>query len=134
MSSYATIADLTRLGVSANALSGVDTLEQEGAIASASNLADGYLATRFTLPIVTPSADLVEAVCKIAAYNILAIRGYNPELGADEVLRARHKDAIAWMEGVAAGRITPPLVDSTPGGVAALGGPFVTAAGPQREW
>lgn len=66
--------------------------------------------------------DLAAAVAKIAAYNLLCNRGFNPE-GADENLRKRYEDAMAWLKGVAGGSIDPALIDSTPevedGGVVA---------------
>lgn len=68
--------------------------------------------------------DLRRAVCCIAAYDLLSVRGYNPE-GADENLRLRYEDAIRWLKGVASGFIDPGLIDSTPdeeeGGVATAG-------------
>jgi phage gp36-like protein len=126
VSSYATLTDLTTLGVPSAALSGVSTVEQQRALDAASTLADGYLRAKFTLPISIPSIDLVEAVCKVAAYSLLSVRGYNPETGSDPNVRDRYKDAIAWLKGVAEGSITPALTDSSPGGV--LGGPFVLQA------
>jgi phage gp36-like protein len=122
VSSYATLTDLTTLGVPAGAISSISSGDQQKALDAASTLADGYLRGKFTLPIATPSVDLVEAVCKVAAYSLLSVRGYNPETGSDPNLRDRYKDAIAWFQGVAAGRITPALTDASVGSV---GGPFV---------
>ena len=125
MSSYATPDDFASLGIVPAALDGIADAEKQAALNSASSLADGYLGAKFRLPILTPSADLKGVVCRLANYDLLAVRGFNPELGADVVIRDRYQDAVRWLEGVAAGKITPPLIDSTPGGVAALGGPFV---------
>lgn len=123
MAAYATTTDLATFGLSADALAGIDTNAQTAALTAASRLADGYLRARFTLPIATPSVDLVEAVCKIAAYTLLSARGFNPEAGADQNIRDRYRDALAWLKDVAAGTATPALTDSSPAGQ--LGGPFV---------
>ena len=125
MSSYATPTDLRAKGAAAAALDGVPEVDLQGALDSASGIADGYLGARYKLPIVTASPDLVEAVCKIAAYNLLALRGYNPELGADVLIRDRYDDAVRWLERVADGKIAPDLLDSSTGGVEGIGGPFV---------
>lgn len=123
MSSYATLAHLAQFGVPSSALSGISPDAQQAALDAASTRADGYLKNHFKLPITTPSIDLVEAICRIAAYNLLSVRGYNPETGGDTNLRDRFLDAVKWLEGVARGSITPDLQDSSPGGV--LGGPYV---------
>ena len=124
MSSYATTEDLSNLGVTSDSFEDIDDEKLQAALDSASTLADGYLASKFQLPLVSSGQDLAEAVCKIAAYNLLGSRGYNPELGGDVVLRARYDDAIRWLEGVSAGKISPAITDSS-GGPAQVGGPFV---------
>ena len=126
MSSYATLSDLTTLGVASAALAGIATSEQQRAIDTASSLADSYLRNRFTLPIATPGQALAYAVARIAAYDLLSGRGYNPETGSDPNVRDRYLDAIGWLKGVASGSITPDLVDSSSG--AGPGGPFVLQA------
>lgn len=123
MSSYATTSDLASLGLPTAVLDGIAVEDQQRALDAASTLADGYLRGKFTLPITTPSVDLVEAVCKVAAYSLLAVRGYNPETGSDPNVRDRYRDAIAWLQGVAAGRITPAITDSSVSG--RIGGRFV---------
>lgn len=125
MSSYATPVDLSRHGLSPAALGDVSLWDQQAALDAASSLADGYLAATFTLPIVTPSIDLVIAVCQIAAWNLLRRRGFNPEAGSDAAIRQGYDDSIRWLERVAKGDVVPTLTDSTPGGASAVGGAFV---------
>lgn len=45
-------ADLTRLGLSEDALSGISVAKQEAALSSACTIADGFLSERFVLPLV----------------------------------------------------------------------------------
>jgi phage gp36-like protein len=76
--------------------------------------------------------DLSAAVCKIAAYELLAIRGFNPD-GDDEQVRKRYEDAMKWLADIAAGRISPVgLVDSTPDEPDEGGAEVVTL--PARGW
>lgn len=98
---------------------------QQAALDAASTYADAYLDDKFTLPILTPSPDLVVAVCAIAGWNLLRVRGFNPEDGANVAIRYGYEDAVKWLRDVAAGRITPQLVDSSGAAVGTLGDPYV---------
>ena len=121
---YATPDDLTRLGVAAAALSDVPVPDQEAALDAASRLADSYLARRYRLPLVSWGDDLKRAVALIAAYDLIAVRGFAPE-GADEHLRLRYEDAIRWLEQVAKGeaeaQVEEAAGDGDPGAPAIAG-------------
>jgi phage gp36-like protein len=105
MSSYATVADLMNYGApvqsfrqGANPISD-PTLQAE--LDAASTLADGYIEARGQLPLLMPyPQSLVIAVCKIAAYSILSVRGLNPSVMGDTNLRDRHDDSMRWLEKV----------------------------------
>lgn len=105
MSRYATTADLARF-VPAAAIQSVSGIAQQQALDDASNEADGYLASYFKLPLVAWGTDLTAAVCKIAVYNIMALRGFRPD-GADDLFRQRYEDALAWLTKVSQGYVTP---------------------------
>jgi phage gp36-like protein len=94
---YATRDDLFRLGLPEGALRGVSPATIEDALEAASRLADSYLRARYA----------------IAAYDLMAVRCYDPVRGADEVLRLRYEDAIRWLERVAAGGASPEVRDSS---------------------
>ena len=111
---YATRDDLFRLGLPEGALRGVPPATIEDALEAASRLADSYLRARYALPLSSWDEALTRAVAIIAAYDLMAVRGYDPARGADEVLRLRYEDAIRWLERVAAGAVSPEVQDSTP--------------------
>ena len=111
---YATQNDLYRLGLPEGALRGVSLAAIEDALEAASRLADSYLRARYALPLSSWDEALTRAVAIIAAYDLMAVRGYDPARGADEVLRLRYEDAIRWLERVAAGVLSPEVQDSTP--------------------
>lgn len=113
MSSYATPADLRALSVSADALAGIDDPTLQVAIDSASGRADGYLRSRYTLPITNVSDDLKQVVCDMAAYIALKVRGFNPE--GNELLVKGWDDALKWLQQVASGLVSPALGDSSGG-------------------
>jgi phage gp36-like protein len=112
--SYATQDALYRLGLPEKALRGVPQPTINNALEAASRLADSYLRARYTLPLTAWDEALTWAVAAIAAYDLMAVRGYDPARGADEVLRLRYEDAIRWLERVAAGVVSPEMQDSTP--------------------
>jgi len=112
---YATTTDLTRLGLPSAALSGVATDAQEDALDAASSLADGYLSSRFGLPLSAWGDDLRMCVSRIAAYDLMVTRGYAPEAGRDDQLRLRHEDAMRWLRDVASGIVAiQGVTDATP--------------------
>jgi phage gp36-like protein len=115
VSSYATLAELATHGLPSGWLTGVSSGDQTAAITAASDLADGYLAQRYTLPITGWGSDLRRVVCHIASWDLMCRRGFDPESSSDVAIRKRYEDAIRWLEMVAAGKISPVgIVDSTP--------------------
>lgn len=123
MSSYATTTDLYNLALPAAALpTYIGSVMQQSMLDTCSDIVDSYIGARFRLPLTTPTASVKYAVCALAAYKLLLIRGYNPEVGKDEAIKSAHDEQIKWLEGVADGSINPPSLDSSPGGV--IGGPF----------
>lgn len=118
---YATRTHLAQFAIRAAALTGIATGDQDAALEAASDLADSYLRARFTLPLSSWQDDLRRAVCNVAAYDLLSARGYNPDAGADSNVRQRYEDAVRWLEGVAAGRVTPAVTDSGSSGSSGSG-------------
>jgi phage gp36-like protein len=119
---YATIAQLSLSGVQPAALSGFTDPQKNAALLSASRLLDGYLRSKFTLPLVQAGDDLARATAIVAAYDLMVSRGYNPSAGGDPIILTRYKEIIGtpplqlgWADLVANGKITPDVTDSSPG-------------------
>ena len=83
--------DLTGAGVA-----NPDTLAR--ALDDASALIDGYLASRYPLPISTPPALLVTLCCDLARYALYID-------AAPEVVEKRRDAAVATLRDIAAGRV-----------------------------
>lgn len=115
---YATRTDLANLGLVAGALANVTTTTQDAALVAASAVADSYLQSRYQLPLLQWGQDLSRAVAIIAAYDLLTSRGYNPQSSADQNVRQRYLDALAWLDSISKGASTPSYVtdSSTPTG------------------
>jgi phage gp36-like protein len=103
------------LGLNAGAFAGISTDAQDAALLSASKTADSYLLKRFQLPLEEWGDDLRSAVSVIAAYRILATRGFSEE-GEAEQLRLRYEDELKWLSKVSSGAITPIDVSDSSGG------------------
>jgi phage gp36-like protein len=113
VSRYATPDDLHRLSLPDSALVGIAQIDQQAALDAASDIADGYLASRFSLPLLPPfPGDLVRAVCDIGAYLAMKRRGFNPE-GDPNVVKG-YDDAVQWLEGISRNLITPAVQESSP--------------------
>lgn len=112
---YATLTEFTRFGLPTPALSGVSDDDKTAALSAASSVADSYLATRYSTPLSSWGDDLRRAVCHIASWDLLVRRGFNPDDAANQAVRMRHKDAIAWLENVSANRATVTGGNTSPG-------------------
>jgi len=132
MADYATLPDLVNLGIAGQAIASITTQARLAAITAASRLADSYLASRFTLPLVAWQQDLTRAVVNITTYDLMSQRGFSPAPGSDENIRLRYEDAIRWLEKVASLMVTPQVTDSssgaTPGASGAGGGDVETSS------
>lgn len=112
--SFANLEQLYEHGIPSTALGSISGTKQAEALAATTEMASGILAIRYDPPIVTKSVDLAQAVSKIAAYDLLSVRGFNPD-GDDSNYRRRYEDAMAWLKAVADGKIIPvDFVDATP--------------------
>lgn len=109
---YATVADLSRFGMSTNVMSDLDgQLVNEHVIAATGEASD-YLSTAFELPLTSWGKSLTKRTATLAVYNIAT--GPNRE-AIDETLRDNYTDAIKWFNTIAAGRLRPTtILDSTP--------------------
>ena len=119
MSSYATPADLFVQGAPQTSFQqGANPIQDnvlQAELDAVSSEADGSLAPRGELPLLLPYPPaLVAAVCKIAAYNILSVRGLNPSAVGDSNLRDRYEDGKRWLADVRAQRLSPPDLRFSP--------------------
>lgn len=95
-------------------LGSIDTTVLNGALTDADGEVNGYLATRYTLPLAPVPVVLTRLACDIARYFLYEDR-------ATEAVRTRYQDAIKFLRGVSDGTITLG-VDATNGAPAESGG------------
>lgn len=114
---YADLDDLFAFGAPLSAFRNVPNNTLLAHLDAASKRADSALTASYITPISTidpPPAfgaaypeELKSAVARVAAFEILSMRGYNPETDGG-ALRDRAKDAEAWLEKVGNGTLSPP--------------------------
>lgn len=111
---YASLKDFATLAIAPEAFSGIGEEERVRQLLAASDMADGYLAGAYDLPLSAWGLDLRKQVAKLAALELLNFRGRNT-VGPDDALDLMEQRTLAWFKGVAGGTIHPQnIVDTTP--------------------
>ncbi len=133
---YAEIADARRLGLGARAFSDEDLTALNSNLDASSAEADSYLGNQYKLPLTAWGEDLKAAVCKIAVYEFLSVRGLSPEPGSpDGNILKRAEQARVWLRDVGAGKATPTeIADSTPNVPGTPGFEPEVISSSQRGW
>lgn len=121
---YATTADLYAT-ISSAALNHPSTQApaQQAQLLRASEAIDGYLRDQYELPLVKWGTDIVDKCCDIAAYRLVCLRGFNPEL--DGVYFDNFKMALDWLKQVSNGTVSPDVIDSSPSAAPGVHAPAV---------
>lgn len=131
MAAYATQADFASLGLPAKATAGIASGDIDTALEAASRQVDSYIGSRYDLPLVSFDQSVTIAVCSIAAYNLLARRGFAAGASDAENVRQRYEDAIGWCKDVARGLALPGVTTTAGAASAAVdpqNAPFVIQA------
>lgn len=112
---YATIDDFTTSGLPNGALAAIDKQTWQKALDRASAYANSFIGDKYALPLVSPyDPALVDAVCQVAAWRLLCLRGFNPNNPGDQVVRQGWEDATAWLTRVANGQASITVVQAVP--------------------
>lgn len=86
-------------------LNAIDATVVARALADADAEINGYLSTRYTLPLSPVPAALEKLACDIARYQLF-------ENAVTEIVKERFDNAIRFLKDVAAGRVTLGVNDS----------------------
>ncbi|MFO0607273.1 MAG: phage protein Gp36 family protein [Polyangiales bacterium] len=100
----ATLADLAAHGVASQTLAAIPDATRLEHLRAASGVAWGYLANRFTPPLLTWGTELTQMVCDIAAWTLLRHRGFDPDKPADKAVLLGYEKAVAWLKAFGNGR------------------------------
>ncbi len=110
---YATVAYFRMNAPSAQAFTNTSDDVIQSGLNRFSRYADGYLMRKFRLPLIEWQDDLRGCVTDMTAYQIMKVRGFNPE-GADAVLYVAYQDADKWLKSIPL-NTTPMVIDSSGG-------------------
>lgn len=113
MSQYGTIADLYTHGAPERTFGQLTTDQKNAALVAASAEVDTYLRARYDLPLVSWDTSITQATCRIAAYNLLAVRGVNPANGSDDSAFVRYNASIEWLVKVQKQQAHPEVSSAT---------------------
>lgn len=112
---YAVPSDVARYGLPAAALEMLPPEQIARACLAASGEAEGYLSSAYKLPLATWDIGTRSHVAKMAAYEAMRWRGFDPDSGKDASLEVGRGEAITWLNRIANGKLRPVgIVDSTP--------------------
>lgn len=121
MSQYATATQFKVWGLPARVLDDaqdpVTDSDVDEFLEAASGIADARFRARYTVPLASPyPADISQAVCKIAALEILQARiGYNPDNPADAAMELAAEKAHQLLRDYAKGlMLLDQSADATP--------------------
>lgn len=110
---YCDAVDITNFAVPERAISEVSADRRIAACIAASDEADGYLATRYTFPLLAWPTNMREHCANIAAASLFRRRGVDPQ-SADAIVFDGRDQARSWFKQIANGLVKPPgIVDST---------------------
>lgn len=113
---YCSPADLSRYGLPDSVISDLAASlpDRVDACLAATDEAEGYLASRYTMPLSAWGEAVRLHTSKLAIVSFLDRAGWQHD-GPDNVIQGAYDRAIAWLKGVAAGAIQPQgVVDATP--------------------
>lgn len=77
----------------------IDDAVVNRALEDADGIINGYIQARYTLPLSSLPPRIVTVACDIARYQLF-------EDAVTEIVRQRYEDAIAWLKGVSAGKVS----------------------------
>ena len=133
-SQYAQVSDIKSLSMTPQAAQRFGDASINAALQAASSRADSYLASQFTLPLLTDPQGwdmaLTRCVCDLAAFDLYRQYGLNPNAPDYGALKALYDDAIAWLVMVRDKKIFPQYVDSGEDLGTPEAGPFVISDAP----
>jgi len=125
---YCTVDEVGEIGIKADALADIDPDKISQEVRAASDFIDGYLRSRFELPLIAWGDDIRKCCAVVSGWNALTVEGVSPD--GDSAAAKMYDFWIAWLKDVSKGATTPSVTDSTPTAVVGVpsGGPRIVSA------
>ncbi len=134
MAAYATLPNLYSLGMLAVAMGRISEAAQQACLDARNEYADDKMRARYRLPLQAPyPMSLVMNICHLAAWDILQLRGYNPNVEGDKAVAIRGELALKWFDDVERQRAHPAVVEAIGSGDPGYPAPQVLSK-PLQGW
>lgn len=127
MAEYCTTAELSQYGIRAEALRGIALSELQAAILAASKTIDGYLRSRYKLPLVAWGEDIRLICARLAVYQLVVVRGFNAARAGDEQVEKQYEVSLATLKDIPPGKYSPDVTDASSGAGPGVSAPAGTA-------
>ena len=105
---FARRGDITGASIKPEALASVDPRVVADCLIKASGVTEDEIATSNPTPLTAWPESVTQNCSDIAVYLVLKHRGFNPELGTDQLIVKAYDDALKWFRSVAQGKVKPP--------------------------
>lgn len=115
MAAYCTPDELTQFGIRAEALRTIDPSDLQAAIDAASDTIDGYLRSRYALPLVAWGKDITVICARLAVYQLVVVRGFNAARAGDEQIEKQQELSMQTLRDIPPGRYSPSVTDASSG-------------------
>jgi phage gp36-like protein len=110
LNAYCGLADLKSVRINPGFFTG-DLSPTDDACAQALNDAKGMIDSKIavssaiTLPLSEPyDPNLVKANAVLAIWDLMSVRGFNPDSSTDKAVRMRYDDAMKWLTAISENR------------------------------
>ncbi len=107
---YVLRSELPRYGAPANALVSIDTAVQDAVCEEVSRRIDSYVRARYgndSLPFLVWDTLITSIAARLAVYELLVTRGYNPAAGSDPNIERRYLYAVQECEKIQKQQLHP---------------------------
>lgn len=109
---YCDPADITNYAVPEHSIKELSQHKRADACISATDIADGYIGTAYTLPLTAWGDDLRQQTAYIAAAILFSGRGFDSR-GPDKAVADNRDMALKWLDRISNGRLSPPgIIDA----------------------
>jgi phage gp36-like protein len=124
---YCTAAELTQYGIRAEALRSIDPSELQAAITAASKTIDGYLRSRYKLPLVAWGEDIRLLCARLAVYQLVVVRGFNAARSGDDQIEKQYDVSMSTLKDIPKCSYSPDVTDSSSNAAPGVSAPAGTA-------
>ena len=127
MAEYCTSAQLTQYGIRAEALRTIDLSDLQAAIVAASKTIDGYLRSRYRLPLVAWGEDISLICARLAVYQLVVVRGFNAARAGDDQIEKQQDLSMQTLRDIPANKYSPDVTDASSGAAPGVSAPAGSA-------